>query len=69
MMLEFLVPGAKDAEQSNLRAEALGIAGDLEQRLGAGPESQGIDLTFVLQRERRKLPRQRKDHVHVARGQ
>src|SRR6266566_6625583 len=28
MMLEFLVPGVKDAEESNLRAEALGIAGD-----------------------------------------
>ncbi len=38
MVLEFLVPGVKDAEESDLRAEALGIAGDLEQRLGAGPE-------------------------------
>jgi hypothetical protein len=38
MMLEFLVPGMKDAEESDLRAEALGIAGDLDQRLGAGPE-------------------------------
>ena len=38
MMQEFLVPGVKDAEESDLGAEALGIAGDLEQRFGAGPE-------------------------------
>jgi hypothetical protein len=38
MMLEFLVPGVQDAEESDLRAETLGIAGDLKQRLGAGPE-------------------------------
>jgi hypothetical protein len=69
MMLKFLVPGVKDAEESNLGAEALGIAGDLKQRFGAGLEQQGIDLAFVLQREWRKVPRQRKDHVHVARGQ
>ncbi len=38
MMLEFLVPGVEDAEEPDLRAEALGIAGDLKQCLGAGPE-------------------------------
>ena len=38
MMLEFLVLSVKNAEESDLRAEALGIAGDLDQRLGAGPE-------------------------------
>ena len=68
MMLDFLIPGVEDAEESDLRAEALGIAGDLEQSLGAGPEQQGIDLAFVLQRQRGKLLGQRKDHVHVARG-
>ena len=45
------------------------IAGDLKQRLGAGPEQQGIDLAFIHQRQWRKLPRQRKDHVDAARGQ
>jgi hypothetical protein len=35
---EFLVPGVKDAEESDLSAEALGISGDLKQRLGAGLE-------------------------------
>src|SRR5215467_899011 len=61
MMLEFLIPGVQDAEESDLGAEALRVACDLKQRLGAGPEQKGIDLAFVLQRERRKLPRQRKD--------
>jgi len=41
MMLEFLVPGVEDAEESDLRAEALGIAGDLQQRLGRWPEIAG----------------------------
>ena len=69
MMLEFLVPGMQDAEESDLGAQMLRVAGDLDQRFGAGPEKQGIDLAFVLQREWRKLPRQGKDHVDVARGQ
>ena len=38
VMLEFLVPGVEDAEESDLGAEALRIAGDLKQRLGAGLE-------------------------------
>ena len=38
MMQEFLVPGVKDAEESDLRAEVLRIAGDFHERLGAGPE-------------------------------
>ena len=36
--LEFLVPGVEDAEEPDLGAETLGIAGDFDQRLGAGPE-------------------------------
>ena len=38
VMLEFLVPGVEDAEESDLGAEALRIAGDLKQCLGAGLE-------------------------------
>jgi hypothetical protein len=38
MMLEFLIPGVQDAEESDLRAETARIAGDLEQRLGTRPE-------------------------------
>jgi hypothetical protein len=38
VQLKFLIPGVKDAEESDLRAEVLRIAGDLDQRLGTGPE-------------------------------
>ena len=38
VMLEFLVPGVEDAEEADLGAEALRIAGDLKQRFGAGSE-------------------------------
>jgi hypothetical protein len=38
MRLEFLVPGMEDAEEPDLGAEMLGIAGDLDQGLGAGPK-------------------------------
>ena len=69
MKLEFLVPGVQDAEETDLGAEVPRIAGDLKQRLGAGPEQESIDLAFIHQRQWRKLTRQRKDHVNVARGQ
>jgi hypothetical protein len=36
---------------------------------GTGLEQQGINLAFVLQRKRRKLPRQCENHVDVAGGQ
>ncbi len=69
MVLKFLVPCVQDAEEPDLRVEALRIAGDLKQCRGAGPEQQGIDLAFVLQRQWRKLSRQGKDYVDVAGGQ
>ena len=68
-MFEFLVPGMKDTEEADLRAEMLGVASDLQQRVGASPEEQGIDLAFVLHRQRRKVPRHCEDHVDVAGGQ
>ncbi len=45
--LELLIPGVQDAEESDLRAEVLRIAGDLNKRLGAGSEQQAVNLTFV----------------------
>jgi len=69
MMLEFLVPGVQDTEETDLSAEALRVACDLKQCLGAGLEQQGVDFAFVLQRQRGQLARQGKDHVDVARGQ
>src|ERR1700674_6063879 len=69
MMLELLVPGVKDAEESDLRAEVLRIAGDRKQCFGTDPKQQGIDLAFVLQGQRGKVSWQRKDHMDVAGGQ
>ncbi len=50
MMLEFLVPGVQDAEETDLGAETFRVACDLKQCFGAGPEQQGVNLAFVLQR-------------------
>jgi hypothetical protein len=38
VLLEFLVPGVEDAEESDLGAETLGIDGDFDQRFGADAE-------------------------------
>ena len=43
VLLEVLIPGMEDAEEADLSAEMLGIAGDLEQRLGAGAEQKAVD--------------------------
>jgi len=69
MMLEFLVPGVQDTEETDFGAELLRVSCDLKQRLGAGLEQKGVDLAFVLQRQRGKLAGQGKDHVDIARGQ
>ena len=38
VMLQLLVPGVEDAEEADLSAETLWVAGDLKQCLGAGLE-------------------------------
>jgi hypothetical protein len=38
MMLEFLIPGVEDAEESDFGAEMLGVCRDLDQRLGTATE-------------------------------
>jgi hypothetical protein len=35
VMLELLIPGMKDAEETDLRAHMPGIFGDFQKRLGA----------------------------------
>ena len=69
MMLELLVPGVEDAEEADLRAKPLRVAGDLQQCLGARLEQEGVNLAFVLQRQWRKPMRQGEDDVDVGRGQ
>jgi len=38
MMQKLLIPGVQDAEESDLRTEVLGIAGDLQQSFGTRAE-------------------------------
>src|SRR5437660_5092324 len=49
MKLELLVPGVQHAEEADLSSEMGGIARDLQQGFGAGPEQQTIDDLLVLE--------------------
>src|SRR6266581_3684811 len=49
MKLEFLVPGMEHAEEADLGSEMSGIARDLPQGFGAGPEQQTVDDLLVLE--------------------
>ena len=69
MMLQFLVPGMQDAEESDFSAEMLGVSGDLDQRLGAEAEQQTIHHFLVLQGQRRQFVWERENDVGVRRGQ
>ena len=48
MMLQFLIPGMKNAEETDLGAEALGVRGNFEESLCAAAEQQSIDHLLVL---------------------
>src|ERR1700726_1473582 len=67
--LEFLVPGMEHAEEADLGTEMGGIARDLQQGFGAGPEQQTIDEFSVLESQHSQLRRQGEDDVDVGRGQ
>src|ERR1017187_6035498 len=69
MMLQFLIPGVQDAEESDLSAEVLGVAGDIDQRLGTAAESQAIHHLLVLQSQRRQFVRERENDVGIGCGQ
>jgi len=68
MMFELLVPCVKDAEESDVGAESLGIPGDFDESLGAGPEQDIVCGFLVLQRQRSELMRQREDNMRVRHG-
>ena len=69
VLLEFLIPGVKDAEESDLRAEVLGIAGSFEQRRGTAAEEQVIEQALVLEDESGELVGQGEDDMEVRHGQ
>jgi hypothetical protein len=69
VLLELLIPGMKNAEETDLRAEMPGIFGDFQKRLGARPEQQTVDDLFVLQGHWRQFVWQRENDMGIARGQ
>ena len=69
VMLELLVPGMKNAEETDLGAQMPGIFSDFQKRLGARPEQQTIDDLFVLQGQWRQFVWQRENDMGIARGQ
>jgi hypothetical protein len=69
MMLEFLIPGMKDAEETDVGAEMPGIFGDFQKRLSARPEQQTVDDLFVLQGQWRQFVRECENDMGIARGQ
>jgi hypothetical protein len=69
MVLQLLIPGVEDAEETDLGPEAFGIRSDLGQCLGAGAEEQAVDDFFVLQCQGCQLMRKREDNMSVSRRQ
>ena len=59
MMLQGLAPGVEHGDDADLGAEVLGIGGDGAQRLGGGPEQDGVDDGLVLEGDRGDRRRQR----------
>src|ERR1700680_3893127 len=58
----------QDAEESDLSAEMLGIAGDLDQCFGAAAEQQIIQHFLVLEGQRGQFVGERKNDVSVRSG-
>jgi hypothetical protein len=69
MMLQLLVPGVQDAEETDLGAEVFWVGGDFDQCFGATAEKQAVEHFLVLQGERRQLVRESEDDVGIARRQ
>ncbi len=68
MVLEFLTPGVQHAEETDISAEVLGIAGNFKQCFGAGAEKQTVDDLLVLQGQWSEQVRQRENKMGIARG-
>jgi hypothetical protein len=55
VVLEFLIPGMKDGEESDVGAKALRITRNFDERSGAGAEQKIVDDPLVLQCQRGEL--------------
>ena len=67
MMMQLLAPGVQHGEAPNLRAEMLGVSGDVLEGLRHGAKEQAIEVAGVLERQGPQVVRQGKDHMGVGR--
>src|SRR4051794_7468718 len=65
VVLESLPPGVEHTEETNLRAQMLGIGRDLQQGFGAGLKEQLVDDLLIMERQPRKFMRQGEHHVEI----
>jgi hypothetical protein len=63
--LQRLSPGMQDAQEAGLRAEAFGIGGNLQQRIGAGVEQEPKEDSLVLPDERNQRMGHAEDQVVI----
>ena len=57
----------KDAEETNLGSEMLGVAGHFAECFSNGAEQQVVELSLILEDERVEFVRQREYNVEVTR--
>ena len=69
MMLQLLIPGIEDAEESNLRSQMLGISRDFEQGIRAGAHEQAVNGCFILESERSERTGDGEHDVRIGCGQ
>jgi hypothetical protein len=69
MMLQLLIPGMQDTEESDLRSQMLGISRDFEQCISAGAHEQAVNGCFVLEGEWSERTGDREHYVRIGSGQ
>ena len=69
MVLQSLSPGMQNGQEAQFGSQTFGVGGQLQQRLGYGPEQDSIDDSRVLQGQRRQFMRQGEDHMAIGNGQ
>ena len=67
MKQQVLAPRVKNAEETNLGSEMLGVACHLAKCFSDGAEQEVVKLGLILQNERVEFVRQREDDVEVTR--
>jgi len=65
-MHEILTPGVEHGEETDLRAQVLGIGRDRAQRLTRRSEKYIVDMLFVLKGDGGNRLRYRKDYMKIA---